>query len=714
MSLNRIEFSFTCVACSAILLAAAPQQDSTSPALAQSPASPTFDVASEITLTFPIAGAAGEPLSFLLRSKGGRIIEPSVEVSDIRDPLNQPRDHGMVSVEALPAELTEKRVQVKVKPDRSKFGRPGDYQILLQFTGTATDATQQSAAVAPASVKLIVRRPQPELNTDEWKDMSVRLVRPIPCPCWPAAGSAVIALRETTGKADVSDVSLRGGPVFEKDSKVQSSGSASASFSGQVKSNSIDAGTSRQLEVRFSGFGFAGSFTTQVAVESISLGGEKLIPLKLLVTDFWLWPLLAILLGVVGAYYVHTWSGDWKSRRLNTYNIVRLRGLVDRHMRLVRRQAKIDSLREIKVKLEEADDRNRLGDFAGSANLITQARTMWDDFCKLEVTAKANVWNSVAEFEKTSQFYKEERGNAATDADRAFFEHAKDTLDTIEELLARDAVDESADELAVLQARLDELKKQALKEHLDVLKQRLDALPDPPVTAADKQPIDGEIAGTRQQVDTDFELAKRATAAIEQKIRALQQRVANLAPADAVIVSRWSMLANSAQRMQSAPRIRVVPAPAERTTDTPVRFSLEPPVAAGTELEWHFGAGKPVKRTDARVSHQYSQAGEYRVQVKAINPPTALPNLLATRVTILPGRTEQKLQDIEEELRWANLAVSLVAVVLAALTGMLYLYVNKQFGSFGDYCGAILWGFGIDNTLRGFGPVYKKITSLTA
>ena len=49
-------------------------------------------------------------------------------------------------------------------------------------------------------------------------------------------------------------------------------------------------------------------------------------------------------------------------------------------------------------------------------------------------------------------------------------------------------------------------------------------------------------------------------------------------------------------------------------------------------------------------------------------------------------------------------------LVLACLTGLIYLYVGKAFGTVTDYSLAILWGFGIDNGIRGFAPVLAKLT----
>ena len=82
---------------------------------------------------------------------------------------------------------------------------------------------------------------------------------------------------------------------------------------------------------------------------------------------------------------------------------------------------------------------------------------------------------------------------------------------------------------------------------------------------------------------------------------------------------------------------------------------------------------------------------------------------LAESVTVLPGRTQDRLNRLLGEVRAADVALVMVAIILACFTGILTLYVNKPFGSLTDYLGALLWGFGVDSSVRGFTAVFKKI-----
>jgi hypothetical protein len=61
---------------------------------------------------------------------------------------------------------------------------------------------------------------------------------------------------------------------------------------------------------------------------------------------------------------------------------------------------------------------------------------------------------------------------------------------------------------------------------------------------------------------------------------------------------------------------------------------------------------------------------------------------------------------------WRNeILVITIAAVLAAVGGVLELYANNSFGSVQDYLLALLWGFGIEKTVRGFNAVYAALGS---
>ena len=61
------------------------------------------------------------------------------------------------------------------------------------------------------------------------------------------------------------------------------------------------------------------------------------------------------------------------------------------------------------------------------------------------------------------------------------------------------------------------------------------------------------------------------------------------------------------------------------------------------------------------------------------------------------------------------LGLSIMALVVACAIGLVYLYdENKTFGGFGSYIGAILWGLGMDTSVRGFAATLGHISPARA
>jgi hypothetical protein len=82
---------------------------------------------------------------------------------------------------------------------------------------------------------------------------------------------------------------------------------------------------------------------------------------------------------------------------------------------------------------------------------------------------------------------------------------------------------------------------------------------------------------------------------------------------------------------------------------------------------------------------------------------------LSYLITILPGEKEKYVIKLKRMLKSADFVIFGMAVVLASLTGLLYLSLGKPFGTPQDYLLAFLWGFGIDNSVRGFSELFKII-----
>jgi hypothetical protein len=131
---------------------------------------------------------------------------------------------------------------------------------------------------------------------------------------------------------------------------------------------------------------------------------------------------------------------------------------------------------------------------------------------------------------------------------------------------------------------------------------------------------------------------------------------------------------------------------------------------------WNFGDGSPqseVSKDQLQVTHVYNTSRVYPVEVqlmKGVKVVTDEP--FVQLVEILPGKDEMTVKKIQKGIWIADLGVTVTALLLASLTGLIYLYyVNKVFGSPQDYIMAFLWGFGIDASVKGFASVLGKFTT---
>lgn len=76
-----------------------------------------------------------------------------------------------------------------------------------------------------------------------------------------------------------------------------------------------------------------------------------------------------------------------------------------------------------------------------------------------------------------------------------------------------------------------------------------------------------------------------------------------------------------------------------------------------------------------------------------------------------PGGPGEPLEILEERRRIAQLDLGIIGIsaLVAVVSGIWVLYAGRPFGSAAQYCEAIVWGFGIENTVRGFAAVLNKV-----
>lgn len=340
----------------------------------------SLSVQAPTEFTFPIPGAGGATLSFLLFSNAGTIADVRVVPRELKDPLGRFRDADLLHIPSPIGTVSAEGTPIEFSPDPSLFSRTGDYSaVLVAYAGG-----EQGKSIKPLPINLKIKRPVAEINLPQMSDQTIALTRS--SPFGEARGEAFITLQETSGNADILDLALATHPLFLKATKRQEKATITAALvpDSSIKTNLVPALRSRRLRLNFSGISHAGEYATEIALVSLSLGGLKTIPVNVVVSDPWAWALAAIFLGVLGGYLTHFYSENWRPRRINTYNIVQLRSETNQFLANTTEIAKVKKLTEIQELIQLGERLNDLGQAADAKAQLDRARQLLDEFRKNE------------------------------------------------------------------------------------------------------------------------------------------------------------------------------------------------------------------------------------------------------------------------------------------------------------------------------------------
>lgn len=155
----------------------------------------------------------------------------------------------------------------------------------------------------------------------------------------------------------------------------------------------------------------------------------------------------------------------------------------------------------------------------------------------------------------------------------------------------------------------------------------------------------------------------------------------------------------------SAPSVRALTKASGHSAGKQVVFEVTIEVPAGALLRWDFGDGDAAD-AGRRAKHVYQWSGSYNVTVEFPDGST-----IAGEVTVEPSDLERSAGSAARRLLFLDLLLSGFALIIASATGFWLLYAGKTFGSMAQYSEAVLWGLGIDGSVRGFGNVMKKLLS---
>lgn len=664
-------------------------------------AAPAFSIPEAPKFSYPLPDNTLNEFTFFVFSTEGNITGSTVQVRDVKTADGDPRGADAVKAVLESGTVTPGGQKVTLTLDPKYFTVPAEYRITLSFSG---------ANGTPALLTTVtINRLAADINFDELKDQTVTLTRPI--PWWPASGEFTYHLRETGRRVTLTDLKLSGQSIYLKDTKERVSGSvAAAPLPYEGKPVNVPPGGVQPLKVSFWDLWRAGSFDTKLLITSTSLSGEKAIPIKVNVRDWVLFPLLAIAIGVAGGYLTRRLVGVERPRNENTFKLLRLQNEVERFREVVSKPSSVETVSALLAQIKKAKESNATGDFATVKAELPKIQEKLDEFRKAQLQAQeaANTTlnGQLNEVEVLEQ-------DELTPDEVRDLESIKGKLTDVQRLLRQGMVDDAQDKLENVKQLLAAFRTRKLTDYFSFLTTELGKLSLTGDAATTGESLKSEIAAALNGKDLNKAREKLATlktfvetkkaeasslkaGAKEAGLKAVLPGVPRALPQDAVLT-----------------RIIVVTPLEKRIAGTTITFTIEDPeqlIDKNDRLQWFFGeVGFSVTQATTNT-HRYDESGHYEVRVDILKDGTPA-KTLSEFITIAPGDIEQARATVLQNILRNELLLSIIALVLAIISGVLFLYVGKVFGTLVDYLGAILWGFGIDNSIKGFAAILAKISA---
>lgn len=667
-------------------------------------------------LNFKYVGPNQRQLTFRVSSRKGNIPNVTVNLRSLKDPAGQslPATALILCVDNRdcgsnkPVTITESGSEVVFTLQPESFLRAGDYHAFIDITPPA------SSSVIKASANVTITRPAAEINIEDVKDQTIQVFR-----SWPgSSGAQDFALYLlSTNKVSIDDVKASGQGVFVTKTKVLVPGElivtaaqASESNAHSTTNGGSDPGVIK-LNVNARNLARAGYFDTSVVVDSPGFAERKIIPLHINVSDIVIWPLLVIFAGVAAAFVVNQLAGKWRKRQLNRRTILGLQSELGHFRRVVKSPENAAIVDAMWRSLRGVEEANELDDQTKVTAELEKIETELTEFRKSFVEAKAKCQTDLGNMQHDIDLF-EQQFTDLTQNDERSLHSLKDRLDDAKRLLNDDQLDYAAEKLVSIRLLFSDLRKSLLSRYFeDLQKLYNDEKSDSNKSDPDSETLISEIKGL---------LAAGKLDEAGTQLEKLKLTIEQFSDANNVLSAR----STSPTTIESPPilslaertRIEIKTPPRDRTTDNTIDFEIvdaENLTEPDDVFRWNFGEpGSQEETAGKKNSHKYSEFDDYFVTVDVLRTNNlAKIRSLSEPLTVLPGAKTVKSRTILQNIKIGDLVLSLVAVVLASLTGLLALYIGQAFGTISDYVVAFLWGFGIDSSVRGFAAVLAKLGS---
>ena len=291
----------------------------------------------------------------------------------------------------------------------------------------------------------------------------------------------------------------------------------------------------------------------------------------------------------------------------------------------------------------------------------------------------------------------------------------RQTLDAIDEL---DAQILEAETTAIVDPVAARQRLETLTTQVDALRNSAHAtmnaaLQDYGAVSASLEALAGRPDLTPEQKEQMVELA-RAKAAIDD--RRYLDAAAILAPlktaVGVVTVTQSVRGFDDWTGGESGTRVlvRQIVVDAPPVAGRAVRLTLIDPDAGADSFTWTFGDGTPAQSSTASVvTHTFRRAGAVKVVATMLAGGTAIDTVKAPLI-VGESPIASEVQSVAWSIFGTDLLLSGIALLISVVTGLLALWANKTFGTAANYLEAIIWGVGVDASVRGFSAVLKKIS----
>lgn len=632
---------------------------------------------------------------FLQAARPGSLKLDLVAVEYVSGPEDTRLDAAAAEVVEFALGAGGATIPLKIKLARSAFSRPGTYKIALRIKGQRfPEAAPQQVPPMPPPVpapttvdeliELSLTRAPAQITINLTNNSRVTIERCFP---WNKGHGRVSFSVSQDGGPDV------GGLKFKASAIVRSSDNELAP--GKVDLDPPEmkvAGGSGTGTLVFTDIKRAGDFQTNLTFTSPSLAKPVVVPVTIRVKDSWFLPLVVILAGVFAGALVHFLVRIWRPRQLSAYRLTQLQIRLESLARAIGSETTRSEYDRLRMRLQNLGDGIEIDVTTDQdiQQLETDVTTLQTKLATADATAGETLKQQQQALDKAVRDLTPYGGTAKDELEKIQAE-----LASCSQLYNAGRTEEALNAVNALKYKLASTQTRLAQAAIDSMKADIARLPD--ATART------QLSNAAQQAATNLNQPSADIGRILGDLRQALDVAMN-------ITRDAEMFSEETAAVQLS--VAANPAPEGRRAGSPIQFVIDPrPDKPIKVVRWAIDGSHLSSGTSTTMSQTYPVTGNFTVAAEIEYQDGSVDSVAPLRFTILPSETTARVQSILSNIRRVDLGLLLVAVIVAAITGLLDRYVDKAFGTVADYCWAFLWGFGIDNVVRGFSATFTKLSA---